>query len=141
MPKGKKLLLDTHAFLWLMEGTAQLSKKAQDHIQQVTQEHGKIYVSAISIWEIGMLEQKQRITLREPCLKWVQESLQAPFVELAVLYPEIAVESCELPGEFHGDPADRMIVATARILRMPLVTRDDRILQYAKDGYVETVKA
>jgi PIN domain nuclease of toxin-antitoxin system len=141
MQTSKKLLLDTHAFIWLMEGNEGLSKKAQDYIQQVAQRYGKMYVSAISIWEIGMLAQKKRITLKEPCLKWVQESLQAPFIDLAELSPEISIESSELPGEFHGDPADRIIVATARIWKMPLITRDDRILQYAKDGYVEALKA
>jgi PIN domain nuclease of toxin-antitoxin system len=137
----KKILLDTHVFLWLMEGSAELSKKAQDQINYIAKHNGKICVSAITIWEISMLEQKKRIVLREPVLKWVQEALEAPFIDLVHLSPEVSVESCELPGEFHGDPADRMIVATARILKMPLITRDDRILQYAKAGYLETIKA
>lgn len=141
MLKNKKLLLDTHVFMWLMEGNEQLSKKAQDAIQQVTQRPGVIYISAITIWEIGMLEQKKRITLKEPCAKWVQEALQAPFIELVPLSTEIALESSVLPRSFHNNFAHRMIVATARILKTPLVTRDDRILQYAKAGYLETIKA
>lgn len=133
----KNLLLDTHIFLWLLAGSDQLSEKARQSIEKCTNNEGQIMISAISIWEIGMLSQKGRIVLKEPALQWVQEALKAPYVKLAPLLPEIAIESCDLPGEFHGDPADRIIVATSRVLNAPLLTKDERIHLYAKDGYLE----
>lgn len=133
------ILLDTHIFIWLMSGSDRLTQKAKKSIETCTENEGYIFVSAISIWEIGMLVQKRRLTLKEPILQWVQESLSAPYTQLATLSPEIAVESCQLPGEFHGDPADRMIVATSRVLNTPLLTMDDRILSYANNGHLECV--
>lgn len=133
------ILLDTHIFIWLMSGSDRLTQKAKKSIETCTENEGYIFVSAISIWEIGMLVQKGRLTLKEPILQWIQESLSAPYIQLATLSPEIAVESCQLPGEFHGDPADRMIVATSRVLNTPLLTMDDRILIYANNGHLECV--
>lgn len=133
------ILLDTHIFIWLMSGSDRLTQKAKKSIETCTENEGYIFVSAISIWEIGMLVQKRRLTLKEPILQWIQESLSAPYIQLATLSPEIAVESCQLPGEFHGDPADRMIVATSRVLNTPLLTMDDRILSYANNGHLECV--
>ncbi len=133
------ILLDTHIFIWLMSGSDRLTQKAKKSIETCTENEGYIFVSAISIWEIGMLAQKGRLTLKEPILQWIQESLSAPYIQLATLSPEIAVESCQLPGEFHGDPADRMIVATSRVLNTPLLTMDDRILSYANNGHLECV--
>jgi len=133
------ILLDTHIFIWLMSGSDRLTQKAKKSIETCTENEGYIFVSAISIWEIGMLAQKGRLTLKEPILQWIQESLSAPYIQLATLSPEIAVESCQLPGEFHGDPADRMIVAISRVLNTPLLTMDDRILSYANNGHLECV--
>lgn len=133
------ILLDTHIFIWLMSGSDRLTQKAKKSIETCTENEGYIFVSAISIWEIGMLAQKGRLTLKEPILQWIQESLSAPYIQLATLSPEIAVESCQLPGEFHGDPADRMIIATSRVLNTPLLTMDDRILSYANNGHLECV--
>ena len=133
------ILLDKHIFIWLMSGSDRLTQKAKKSIETCTENEGYIFVSAISIWEIGMLAQKRRLTLKEPILQWIQESLSAPYIQLATLSPEIAVESCQLPGEFHGDPADRMIVATSRVLNTPLLTMDDRILSYANNGHLECV--
>lgn len=72
---------------------------------------------------------------------WVSGALSDSRVELVPLRPEIAVEACNLPGRFHKDPADRMIVATARIAGATLITRDDRILDYARQGFVGAIKA
>ena len=98
------ILLDTHIFIWLMSGSDRLTQKAKKSIETCTENEGHIFVSAISIWEIGMLAQKRRLTLKEPILQWIQRSLSAPYIQLATLSPEIAVESCQLPGEFHGGP-------------------------------------
>ncbi len=83
-----------------------------------------------------MLEVKGRISLPFSCLEWVQRALRAPGISLADLTPEIAIESTCLPGHFHGDPADRIIMATAKSLGATLITKDRRILTYAKNNHI-----
>lgn len=135
----RSILLDTHIFVWLMNGNEQVSQKARNVITECVQKEGSVFVSAISVWEIGMLVQKGRLTMKEPVLQWIQEALNAPYIQCAELTPEVMIESCQLPGEFHGDPADRMIVATSRVLNVPLLTKDERILAYAKSGHIDCV--
>lgn len=135
-----KLVLDTHTFLWLVNGEKDLSIKAKEIILK-NAEDGSIAISAISLWEISMLHSRERILLNQPCLNWIRRSLDAPGIVLCPLTPEIAVESSSLPGTFHGDPADRIIVATARVLSVPLVTKDQRILDYGAQSYLECIKA
>jgi len=86
-----------------------------------------------------MLEAKGRIRLSKDCLAWVHDALASPGISLVPLTPEIAVESCRLPGTFHGDPADRILVATARLLGATLLTRDTGILAYGKGNRVSTM--
>jgi PIN domain nuclease of toxin-antitoxin system len=138
MNKSPRLLLDTHAWLWLMSGTSEFSSIVQDQIEQAAQQH-PIYISAISVWEVGMLVAKKRIQLQQDVLQWVQTALKAPGTQLIPLLPEIAIESTRLPGEFHGDPADRMIVATARHAGITLLTRDEKIVTYAQQGYLNVI--
>lgn len=87
-------------------------------------------VSAISVWEVAMLVAKRRIQLDRPVELWVDVALALPGVLLAPLEPVIAVRSTKLPGEFHPDPADRIIVATALEHAAPILTPDDRIRSY-----------
>jgi PIN domain nuclease of toxin-antitoxin system len=135
-----KLILDTHVFLWLMDGSPELSQQAKDLIIKTTEE-SSIAISAISLWEISMLQSRKRILLNTPCLQWLNRSLEAPGMALYHLSPEVAVESAVLPGAFHGDPADRIIVASARILGVPLVTRDQEIIAYGNKSYLNCIKA
>ena len=86
-----------------------------------------------------MLEAKGRIRLAKDCLAWVHDALTSPGISLVPLTPEIAVESSRLPGTFHGDPADRILVATARLLGATLLTRDAKILTYGKGYRVSTM--
>ena len=76
------------------------------------------------------------ISLRQPTDQWMAEALASPGIMLAPLTPDILCESVMLPGDFHKDPADRMIVATARIMKANLFTRDRKILEYAQQGLV-----
>jgi PIN domain nuclease of toxin-antitoxin system len=131
-------LLDTQTFLWVMEGNARLSLKTMDRIEQVIQRDGKIYISAVSIWEIGKLNTQGSISLTMPCLQWVQEALQAPYVYLAPLSPEIAIESNQLPGFLSPDFVTCILIATARVYQVPLLTRDQEILDYAAQGHLES---
>ena len=119
-----------------MNADASLSSQTKRIIENASQEGG-IGVCAISLWEISMLSSKQRILLNQPCLQWIQKAIGTHGISLIPLTPEIAVETCSLPGEFHGDPADRMIVATARIFQLPLVTCDQKIIQYAQSGFLK----
>ena len=96
----------------------------------------RLRVSTISVWEVGMLEAKGRISLPLSCEEWVRRSLLAPGLSLASFTPEIALASTRLPGEFHGDPADRILVATARTLEATLVTKDQQIIHYGNKGYL-----
>lgn len=129
-PEGV-LLLDTHVWLWLMSGEGAMRPSAVRAIEAAAS-HGLVRVSVISIWEVAMLEARGRIRLAKECLAWVDDALRAPGIALAPLTPEIAVEGSRLPGKFHGDPADRILVATARREGAILVTRDERILAYGK---------
>ncbi len=88
---------------------------------------GEAWVSVISVWEVALLEAKGRIGLTLPLSEWVTRAL-APPLKLAPLTPEIAIESSRLPPPFHNDPADRILMATARLEGLTLVTRDGRIL-------------
>ena len=134
----KGILLDTHVWIWLMEGAPELKPVHQKMINQAAQ-HSLIGIAAISLWEMSMLAMKGRIRLEKPLLAWIQDSLSLPGIELKPLIPEIAVESSQLPDGFHGDPADRLIVSTARLHELTLLTRDEKILDYAKKEYLDAI--
>jgi len=140
MPGPEKvLLLDTHVWLWVVGGVEPLKRSVLSTVEGAAR-GGRIRVSVISVWEVAMLEAKGRIRLTKDCLAWVRDALAAPGTSLVPLSPEIAVESSRLPGTFHGDPADRILVATARLLGGTLLTRDDGILAYGKGKHV-SIKA
>ena len=134
------LLLDTHALIWLMEGVPLLSRTARKLAEEAAND-GLLRVLAISLWEIATLESKGRISFDRDCQTWINEMLAAPGQHLVPLTPEIAVQSTRLPGAFHGDPADRILIATARVLNATLLTADAKIRDYAKAGYLSVAKA
>jgi len=121
-----------------MEGSiAELSAATIALIEQAAG-RSELAISAISVWEVAMLETKARISLSRAIDEWVKAALTAPGIRLVDLSPEIALESTRLPGNPHADPADRIIIATTRVLGSTLVTCDDRILAYGKTGHVRT---
>ncbi len=134
------LLLDTHIWLWLILGDKSLKKTVVNVIKKAAVQH-TIYVSAISMWEIAMLEHHDRITLGSPTDEWIHRALSIPGINVAHLTPEIIVDSVKLPDNFHKDPVDRMIVATARTMSLTLITRDKHILEYSSQGYLSTIPA
>ena len=87
-------------------------------------------VSVISCWEVAKLVEVGRLELSVPVTQWIERALALPGIQLLPLTPEIAIASSQLPGEFHRDPADQLIVATARIHDIPILTVDRRILAY-----------
>ncbi len=120
------IVLDTATWLWRASDPKRLTTRARRAIDQA--EHS--LVSAISVWEVAMLVAKRRIQLDRPVEQWVDVALALPGIQLAPLEPAIAVRSTKLPGEFHPDPADRIIVATALEKAVPIITPDDRIRSY-----------
>lgn len=123
-----RLLLDTHVWIWLNEGL-ELAVQQRQWIEDAAR-RGEVWVSIISVWEVSLLHSKQRLHLKSSCLDWARRALAAPLA-LAPLTPEIAVECNGLPGQFHSDPADRIITASARVEGLTVVTRDRQILEYA----------
>lgn len=133
------LLLDTHAWIWYAEGTAdRFSLRDIARIDEA-REQSRLCVSAVSVWEIGMLHNKRRLTLSAALDAWVERAARLPGFRLLPLSADCALESTRLPGSIHGDPADRFLVAIARIVGLGLMTRDDKIIEYAQQGYVNVV--
>jgi PIN domain nuclease of toxin-antitoxin system len=124
------IVLDTHALLWWVSGDAALSRTAKEHIT-VEMEGGAIMVSSMSAWELTMLVERGRVDLSVDVEKWLSLVSRINNVHFVSVDNDIAVKSVTLPGEFHKDPADRIIVATARKLAAPLVTADEKIRAYA----------
>jgi PIN domain nuclease of toxin-antitoxin system len=130
------VVLDTHVLVWLLNGDHVLSPSVVSSIEQSAQQN-TVFVSAITPWEIAMLVAKGRLTLTRDVQEWVDEALNQPGIRLAPLDPVIAVASTRLPGIIHGDPADRLIVATARHIGARLATVDERLRAYGAAGYVD----
>jgi PIN domain nuclease of toxin-antitoxin system len=123
------ILLDTHAWVWWVNGQPSLSRKADRSIQQAARSAG-VYVSSISGWEITQLVVRGRLELTMDVEPWVAKSEGMPFLHFVPVDNAIALKSVCLPEPLHSDPADRMIIATSMILGFPLVTRDKQILDY-----------
>jgi PIN domain nuclease of toxin-antitoxin system len=134
------LLLDTHVWLWEVAGARQLRPSIRDMLNAAAKA-GRLRLSVFSIWEIGMLASRGKIEFGKPTPSWIAEARTKSRVAIEPLSPEIAVESCYLPGGFRSDPADLIIVATARITGATLVTHDGPILDYAAAGHVKALAA
>lgn len=134
-------LLDTHVWIWMVEGDAtQVGPEAVASIEDAAR-GGAVCVSPISVWEVAMLESRGRLSLSRALDDWVRAALGAPGVRLLPLSPEIAIESARLPGEPNGDPADRILMASARILGARLATCDRAILEYSEGGRLSVLDA
>ncbi|CAG2150943.1 type II toxin-antitoxin system VapC family toxin [Cupriavidus numazuensis] len=123
------IVLDTHTLVWWASGSDELSATAKSTIHRECNE-GQIVVSAISAWEIAMLVEREKLVLSMDVESWLDTVAQ---IEAVTFYPvdvDVSIKSVQLPGEFHKDPADRMIVATARKLAVPLITRDEKMRAY-----------
>ena len=142
MPRSKPispLLLDTHVWIWYAEKDRRLSDtRCLRGIRRASQEN-RLCIATISLWEVAILEFKERIRLHMDCLAWIRHALSTSDISLITLSPEIAVESARLPGHLPGDPADRIIVATARVLDGALVTADEALLEYARGGHLDVM--
>jgi PIN domain nuclease of toxin-antitoxin system len=121
------ILLDTHIFVFWINESEQLKAATQALIEA---ESDSILISSITLWEVAKLVQLGRLALSLPVTEWLEQALAYPKVQVVPLSPVIAIESTVLPPPFHKDPADEIIVATARVLGCPLVTYDGKILAY-----------
>jgi PIN domain nuclease of toxin-antitoxin system len=130
------LLLDTHIWLWYVKGDTMMLSPDECRLIDVASQNNALALAAISVWEASMLITKGRIVLSVPIHTWIAQALSIPGMQLLPLTADVAIESCQLPGEIHGDPADRMIIATARLHRAQLLTHDRMLLHYAKQGWV-----
>jgi PIN domain nuclease of toxin-antitoxin system len=123
-------VLDTHAWIWWVTKDRHLSQRARTAIERAAA-RGDLYLSMFSIWEMAKKVQKGQIGLDRPFDEWLDAALDAGGLQLADVTRAILVDSCQLPQPFHGDPADQIIVATARALSASLVTKDARVRDYA----------
>ena len=123
------ILLDTHVWWWSLAEPENLSEQAVVSIRQSKTDER--FLSSISIWEFAMMVAKKRIELKVSPSKWISRALEETGITVVEISPDIAIDSCNLPGEFHKDPADRIIASTARILNLTLLTKDQKILDYS----------
>ena len=125
------IVLDTHALIWWVNGDSKLSARARKVIEsEMTVDGGRILVSAITAWEIAMLINKNRLALTMDLSEWLDTVRSIDAVQFVPIDNEVAIQSVQLPGDFHPDPADRMITALARHYSAMLVTSDDKIRNY-----------
>jgi PIN domain nuclease of toxin-antitoxin system len=122
------IILDTHIWVkWVLD-ESQLPSVLCDKIRE--HETDGLGVSMISCWEVAKLIELKRLSFEIDVLDWINQALSYPGIQLIEFSPRIAVESTKLPGEFHRDPADQIIVATARVHDCPLLTMDKKMLDY-----------
>lgn len=122
------IILDTHTWVWYAQGDPKLPPAFFDLLER-SRSIG-LGISTISLWEIALANHRGRIDLPVPLEEWFAKALAFPGLGLLEITPEIAIESTRLPGDFHKDPADRIIVATSRIRDCELMSFDAKILSY-----------
>ncbi len=137
----RAVLLDTCAVIWLANGDGLAGSAVAEIVEAGLS--GGIFVSPVSAWEVGMLSLpkpgRRRLQFLPDPKTWFARFTMGPGVKQAPLTPAIAIDASYLPGALHGDPADRLIVATARHMGIPVVTRDSRIIAYARSGHAAVV--
>lgn len=128
-------LLDTHAWVWWVTDDDRLSTRARKTIRR-TLDAGETTISTISIWEVAKKVEKGQLVLDRQVQDWLQQASSIKGLYLTELSPAILIDSCNLPQPFHGDPADQIIVASARHTRSVIVTRDQKLREYP---HVQTI--
>jgi PIN domain nuclease of toxin-antitoxin system len=132
------LLLDTCAIIWIALDQP-IDSAVKSRVNSVAFGDASLRVSPISAWELGLLSAKGRLpTTRSPAALF-DEVLETRGVKVEALTPSVLIQSSFLPGKIHADPADRILIATARHAGLTIVTRDRTILKYAQDGHVRAL--
>jgi PIN domain nuclease of toxin-antitoxin system len=140
MTKVLPLLLDTHIWVNYLNASPILRRTTVQAIDQA-RASGSVFVSVISIWEVALLVRLNRLSLHTSVTGWVNQALLLPGVNLLSFSPQIAIDAVDLPHPMHKDPCDRILVASARVERLTLVTRDGAILDFAKATNLAIMKA
>jgi PIN domain nuclease of toxin-antitoxin system len=133
----QRFLLDTCAALWAAAG--ELSQTALDALSDARRAGAPVYISPITAWEIGLLALKGRFRSQQSPQQWFERLTNTPDTALAELTAKVLIEASFLPGTLHSDPADRIIVATAREYGFTVMTRDSKLLDYAAQGYLSAM--
>jgi len=133
------LILDTHTLLWLTLEPTELGKEIRQKIESAKMENC-LAICSISLWEIAMLISKKRVNVFESIKDFLKSIAEIDGLKIKDISPEVAAESMLLMDDFHGDPADRLIVATTKVHGATLLTRDKAILKWAKRGYIKFIK-
>jgi PIN domain nuclease of toxin-antitoxin system len=133
------LLLDTHILIWSLTKSDELTVKVKEAIK-LAKADKNLYLSSISLWEIAMLAQKQRISVYRRIADFLQTIEKIRGLNILQITANIAAESVTLPGDIHGDPADRIIIASCREISATLITRDQQILDWANLGHMKTLR-
>ncbi|MBL7203631.1 MAG: type II toxin-antitoxin system VapC family toxin [Desulfobacteraceae bacterium] len=123
------IVLDTHVWVWFISNPELLSKAAKKAIN-VSMEQKAIFISSISAWELALLAAKKRLKLTIDVTDWITKSERLPFLQFIPVDNSVAVKSVNLPQPLHKDPADRIIIATAITIAAPVVTKDEKLLDY-----------
>jgi PIN domain nuclease of toxin-antitoxin system len=129
------ILIDTHVLIWAVQSDPRLGRQAGKAVNEAA-DAGDLHLSAITPWEVALLAQKGRVSFSKDVGVWLEDALSFPGLQLTQLLPSIAVDSTRLPGAPPKDPADRIIIASARHLGVPLLTADRAILRYGAAGNV-----
>jgi PIN domain nuclease of toxin-antitoxin system len=134
MPSADTILIDTHVLLWWQAGGERLSRRATAQLSGAQ----RVAISTITCWEVAMLLGKDRIALDRPVRAWINDWATTTRATMIDVSADIAVSAAELP-DFHGDPADRLIYATALAHGLPLISKDERLRTYARSARDLTV--
>lgn len=131
------ILLDTVTLIWFSLGDARLGPSSRSLLE----EGDAFAVSVITAWEVAMLVRKRRLDLGQKPLAWIRTVLADSRMKLAPITPDVAIEAGLLPNIIHGDPADRLLIATAKDLECPILTPARQILAYSEQGLLEALDA
>ena len=128
MTEEPEALLDTHILVWAREDPARLTKRQRDVLHRIQAKEGRVAISAITLWEIGMMMAKKAIKTKASLPSLLSEVESSPWVQVLPVNAAVAAESIAIRPSLKTDPADWLIVATARVFRLPLLTSDKRII-------------
>jgi PIN domain nuclease of toxin-antitoxin system len=131
------ILLDTVTLVWFTLGDRRLGSRSRSLLEA----DNDFSISAITPWEVAMVVMSGRINLGKSPLAWIEGILADARMNLVPISPEIAVAAGLLPRTIHGDPADRLIMATGQKLACPILTPDEKLLAYAAQGHVQAIDA
>jgi PIN domain nuclease of toxin-antitoxin system len=133
------IIIDTNILLFSFITPDELDKKTRLQIEE-HQQNNRLIISSISLWEIATLASKKRINVYRPIVDFLKFIATFPGIQVIDISFDIAAESVSLPNNFHKDPADRIIVATTRVYGATLLTRDEAIIKWAKEGHIKCIK-